>query len=53
MHEETIYTINSLSSGGEDNESEEIDEDFDKGYSELNNEIDGQVSNIYYTMTIT
>ena len=31
----------SLSSGAED--SEEINEDYDKGYSELNNEIDGQV----------
>ena len=33
--------IFSLSSGAED--SEEINEDYDKGYSELNNEIDGQV----------
>ena len=36
--------INSLSSGAEDNDTEDINEDYDKGYSELNNEIDGQVS---------
>ena len=34
----------SLSSGPDDNDSDDIEEDYDKGYSELNNEIDGQVS---------
>ena len=37
----TTLVLFSLSSGAED--SEEINEDYDKGYSELNNEIDGQV----------
>ena len=37
----SALVIFSLSSGAED--SEEINEDYDKGYSELNNEIDGQV----------
>ena len=37
----TALVLYSLSSGAED--SEEINEDYDKGYSELNNEIDGQV----------
>ena len=37
----SALVISSLSSGAED--SEEINEDYDKGYSELNNEIDGQV----------
>ena len=38
-----LFIYYSLSSGGEDNDNEEINEDYDKGYSELNNEIDGQV----------
>ena len=42
----SALVISSLSSGAED--SEEINEDYDKGYSELNNEIDGQVINNWY-----
>ena len=42
----SALVIFSLSSGAED--SEEINEDYDKGYSELNNEIDGQVINNWY-----
>ena len=48
-----MFILYSLSSGAEECDGEDINEDYDKGYSELNNEIDGQVVVIIWFMLHT
>ena len=48
-----MFILYSLSSGAEECDGEDINEDYDKGYSELNNEIDGQVVVIIWFMLYT